>query len=41
MLIEREPERAEEIIERRLTQFRAGMQATVAGIQEMAEGLPV
>ena len=41
MLIEREPERAEEIFERRLTQFRAGMQATLAGIQEMAEGLPV
>ena len=41
MLIAREPERAEEIIERRLTQFRAGMQATVTGIQELAEGLPL
>ena len=36
MLIGREPERAEEIIARRLTQFRAGMQATLTGIAELA-----
>ena len=36
MLIDREPERAEEIIARRLTQFRAGIQATLAGIRELA-----
>ena len=38
MLIDREPERAEEIISRRLAQFRAGMQATLAGIRELATG---
>ena len=37
MLIEREPERADEIIARRLTQFRAGIQDTLAGIRELAE----
>lgn len=37
MLIDREPERADEIIARRLTQFRAGMQDTLAGIRELAE----
>jgi uncharacterized protein YndB with AHSA1/START domain len=36
MLIDREPERAEEIIARRLAQFRAGMQATLAGISDLA-----
>ena len=37
MLIGREPDRAEEIVERRLGQFRAGMRATVEGIRELAE----
>jgi hypothetical protein len=37
MLIGREPERADEIIARRLTQFRAGMQDTLAGIRVLAE----
>lgn len=40
MLIEREPERAAEIIERRLAQFVAGMGATLAGIRELAEQRP-
>jgi uncharacterized protein YndB with AHSA1/START domain len=40
MLIGREPERADEIIARRLTQFRAGIQNTLAGIRELAEGSP-
>jgi hypothetical protein len=37
MLIEREPDRAEEIVARRLAQWEAGMHATVAGIRELAE----
>jgi len=37
MLIEREPQRAEEIIERRLGQFTAGMEAVVAGLKAIAE----
>lgn len=37
MLIEREPDRADEIVARRLAQWEAGMQATVAGIRELAE----
>jgi hypothetical protein len=36
MLIDREPERADEIIARRLAQFRTGMQTTLAGIAELA-----
>ena len=38
MLIEREPDRAQEIIERRLAQFRDGIQATLAGLRQLAEG---
>lgn len=37
MLIDREPDRATEIVSRRLRQFLAGMQATVAGIKKLAE----
>lgn len=37
MLIDREPDRAAEIVARRLRQFLAGMQATVAGITKLAE----
>ena len=37
MLIERDPGRAEEIISRRLGQFRAGMHATLTGIRELAQ----
>ncbi|MGI9126242.1 MAG: SRPBCC family protein [Mycobacterium sp.] len=37
MLIEREPQRTEEIVERRMAQWRSGMQATLAGIRELAE----
>lgn len=37
MLIDREPDRAEEIVSRRLRQFLAGMEATVAGIKKLAE----
>ena len=40
MLIKREPDRADEIVARRLAQWEAGMQATVAGIRELAEGDP-
>ena len=36
MLIDREPERAEEIIANRLAQFRIGIQTTLAGISELA-----
>ena len=36
MLIARGPDRAEEIIARRLAQFRTGMQTTLAGIAELA-----
>lgn len=38
MLVEREPDRAAEIIDRRLTQWRAGMLAVVSGIKGLAEG---
>ena len=37
MLIEREPDRADEIVARRLAQWEAGMHATVAGIRDLAE----
>lgn len=37
MLIGREPDRAEEIIARRLGQWQRGMAATLAGIKELAE----
>ena len=37
MLIERQPHRAAAIVEDRLTQFRAGMRATLEGIRERAE----
>lgn len=37
MLIEREPHRAQEIVERRLAQFRASMRETLEGIRERAE----
>lgn len=37
MLIEREPDRAEEIIARRRGQWLRGMEATLAGIKELAE----
>ena len=37
MVIAREPDRADEIIERRLGQWRRGMEATVAGIRDLAE----
>lgn len=38
MLIERDPGRAEEINADRLAQWRAGMQAVIAGITGLAEG---
>ena len=37
MLIDREPDRATEIVSGRLRQFLAGMAATVAGIKKLAE----
>jgi hypothetical protein len=37
MLIERSPERAQQIIEGRRAQFRAAVAATLAGIRELAE----
>ena len=37
MLIDREPDRAEQIIAGRLQQWRAGMSAVVAGIRALAE----
>lgn len=37
MLIAREPGRAEQIVAGRMAQWRAGMQATLAGIRELAE----
>ena len=37
MLIGREPDRADEIVARRLAQWESGMRATVAGIRELAE----
>lgn len=37
MLIEREPHRAQEIVERRVAQFRASMRTTLEGIRERAE----
>lgn len=40
MLIDREPARALEIVEGRLQQFVAGMEATVAGIKKLAESRP-
>lgn len=38
MLIDRQPERAGDIVRRRLAQFEAAMHATVAGIRELSEG---
>ena len=38
MLIEREPDRAAEIVANRLAEFRAGMTATLAGIRELIAG---
>ncbi len=37
MLIDREPDRAADIVARRLRQWLAGMAATVAGVKELAE----
>ena len=37
MLIDRAPDRATEIVARRLRQFLAGMETTVAGIKKLAE----
>lgn len=37
LLISREPDRADEIVARRLAQWEAGMQFTLAGIRELAE----
>lgn len=37
MLIDREPDKADEIIARRLGQWRKGMTATLAGVKELAE----
>ena len=37
-LIERDPDRAEQIIANRMQQWRAGMQAVVAGIEALADG---
>jgi len=37
MMIERDPDRAEQIIRSRLRQFTTGMAATIAGIKELAE----
>ena len=39
MLMRRSPDRAQEILQRRLNQFRASLQATVDGIRDRAEGL--
>lgn len=39
MLMQRSPERAGEILQGRLDQFRASLQATVDGIRERAENL--
>lgn len=38
MLIERDPDRAARIVADRLAQWRAGMQAVVAGIAALVEG---
>lgn len=38
MLIEREPDRAAEIVANRLEEFRAGIAATLAGIRELVTG---
>ena len=40
MLIEREPDRAEEIVERRMRQWITGMEAVVAGVKALAESAP-
>lgn len=37
MMIEREPDRAGHIVDNRMRQWRAGMQAVVAGLKAMAE----
>ena len=38
MLIERDPDHADEIIANRLREFRSGMTATLEGIRELAQG---
>lgn len=40
MLIDREPDRAQQIVANRLRQFVANMQATVTGIKKLAESGP-
>jgi hypothetical protein len=39
-MIRKRPEREQPILERRLAQLKAAMQATVTGIRDMAEGRP-
>jgi prefoldin subunit 5 len=38
MLIERKPERAEQIIANRLDQLQAAIETTLAGLRALAEG---
>ena len=40
MLIDREPDRTQQIVANRLRQFVANMQATVTGIKKLAESGP-
>jgi len=37
MMIEREPDRAEQLIDDRMRQWVAGMEAVVAGVKALAE----
>ena len=39
-MIRKRPEREQPILERRLAQLKAAMEATVAGIRDLAEGRP-
>ncbi len=40
MLVDRQPQRRDEIVANRLAQFERGMTATVAGLKELAESTP-